>query len=151
MKELISMLIREYDISEKEAQRLFNNYCDAILYNKYLRTNEEYLALTALSKSKQLKLIEFFSSRGFKKEVAKKIIVSAPMLLYCEDFEEQLDIVYKDSSIEGIIIKDEEGVNHPYRIKNNLRCITENPFMLNEMVMDSDSDYKKVYYTRSKR
>ena len=82
MKELISTLIREYDISEKEAQILFNNYCDAILYNKYLRVNEEYLALTALSKSKQLKLIEFFSSRGFKKEVAKKIIVSAPMIQY---------------------------------------------------------------------
>ena len=62
MKELISTLIREYGISEKEAQILFNNYCDAILYNKYLRTKEEYLALTALSKSKQLKLIEFFSS-----------------------------------------------------------------------------------------
>ena len=43
MKELISTLIREYGISEKEAQILFNNYCDAILYNKYIRTNEEYL------------------------------------------------------------------------------------------------------------
>ena len=71
---------------------------------------------------------------------------------YCEGIKcKKILWLNKDSSIEGIIIKDEEGVNHPYRIKNNLRCITENPFMLNEMVMDSDSDYKKVYYTRSKR
>ena len=72
------------------------------------------------------------------------------MIFYCKDFEEQLDIVYKDSEIEGIVITDEDGEVHPYRIKNNRRSITENAFMLKEMVMLSENDFKKVYYTKSK-
>ena len=151
MKTSLAILIKKYKLSDKEVKIFFHNYCDAVLYNRYLREKQEYLKLESISDKKQLELIDFLKSQNIDEKIAKKIIVSAPMLFYCEDFPEQLDFVYKDSDFEGIIIRDEEGNNHPYRIKNTMRCITENPFMLNEIVLSSESDFKKVYYTRNKK
>lgn len=150
MKDLIKLFIKEYQLTEKEISFFFYNYCDAIMYNSYLREKDEYRSVKVLTPERQLELIEFFKRKGINKETAKKILISSPMILYCDNLEEQLDFVYKDATLEGIIIIDDNGKYHPYRIKNNMRSITENPFMLDKLVMSSDSDFKKVYYTKPK-
>lgn len=151
MINLLALLKKEYNLSVMEVDIFVRNYSDAILYNKYLMYCPEYISLEALSPGKQEALVEYFKKRNLDPEICRKIIVSSPMIFYCKDFEQQLDIVYKDSEFEGIVIKDEEGDVHPYRIKNNRRSITENSFMLREMIMLSENDYKKVYYTKSNK
>ena len=150
MIKILSLLRKEYNISVIEIDVFNRNYSDAVLYNPYLMYCPEYLTLEALSLGRQEALIEYFKKRNISPEICRKIIISSPMIFYCKDFEEQLDIVYKDSEIEGIVITDEDGDVHPYRIKNNRRSITENAFMLKEMIMLSENDFKKVYYTKSK-
>ena len=151
MINLLAPLKKEYNLSVMDLDIFKRNYSDAILYNAYLMYCPEYISLDSLSPEKQEALVEYFKKRNLDSETCRKIIVSSPMIFYCKDFEEQLDIVYKDSEFEGIVIKDEEGKIHPYRIKNNLRSITENAFMLKEMIMFSKNDYKKVYYTKANK
>ena len=59
-------------------------------------------------------------------------------------------MIYKDSILEGIIIRDQNNVPHPYRIKKNPRSITENISMVNDLVSSVDNDYKKTYYVKVK-
>ena len=123
-----------------KAKTLLQDEMTSISYNTWIKTleidsiNDNKITLIANSKMQK----DAIESRLFD------LVVNTFNFITNKTCE--IKIVEKSD-----IIKEEERVNHPYRNKNNLRCITENPFMLNEMVMDSDSDYKKVYYTRSKR
>ena len=120
-------------------------------FNKYLFDNSHYSKLDFNSTEMFNALIGFFEKNEVDKPTQKKIVISAPMIFSCEDFNKQLELIYKDSILEGIIIIDQNNVMHPYKIKNNFRSITENSSILNDLVISSDSDYKKVYYTKTKK
>ena len=143
-------LIETFNLNPSEFEIFLSNYYDSMIYNPYLYHNKDYTRLNFNTSEKIIELLLYFEESDIEIPLAKKIVISSPQVFYCTDFREQLDFVYKDSTFEGIIIEDEEGYKHPYRIKDNLRSITENSIMLEHLVLDSESDYKKVYYTRAK-
>ena len=149
--EKFKLLIDTFNLTEKELIVFLHNYRDSFIFNEYLYNSFDYVKLNFLSNELIENLVTFFNENKIEKNMIKKIIISAPMIFSCDNFNQQLDIVYKDSNLEGIIIVDNENNKHPYRIKNNLRSITENQSILDDLIVSSENDYKKVYYTKSKK
>lgn len=140
-------LVNSFGLNEVELQIFLHNYYDSFAFNEYLNDNMDYLRLDFSTISQ---LIEFFDANGIDVETRKRIVISMPMVFSCKNFEQQLRMIYKDSILEGIIIRDQNNVPHPYRIKKNPRSITENISMVNDLVSSVDNDYKKTYYVKVK-
>ncbi|MBE6149814.1 MAG: hypothetical protein E7170_03735 [Firmicutes bacterium] len=145
------LLIETFSLNKKELGILLYNYYDSFAFNKYLFDNSHYSNLDFNSTEMFSNLVSHFEKNCVDEDTQKKIVISSPMVFSCEDFDKQLEFVYKDSNLEGIIIIDQNDVKHPYKIKNSLRSITENSSILNDLVISSNDDYKKVYYTKMKK
>ena len=145
------LLIEVFNLNKKELEMFLFNYYDSFAFNKYLFDNSHYSKLDFNSTEMFSEIIGFFKKNEVDELTQKKIVISAPMIFSCEDFNKQLELIYKDSTLEGIIIIDQNNIMHPYKIKNNFRSITENSSILNDIVISSDRDYKKVYYTKTKK
>lgn len=145
------LLLKLYNFSKEEFITFAYNFYDAIAFNEYLWENEYYLKTDFNSPELYKKLEDFFDKKNIEINSRKKMIISTPMIFSCKDFNSQIDIIYKDSELEGIIIIDENNIKHPYRISNNYRSgIVENKSLLNDLVHTNDNNFKKVYYTKVK-
>ena len=145
--ERYDILVNAFGLNEVELQIFLHNYCSSFAFNEYLNDNMDYLKLDFSTISQ---LTEFFDVNGIDAETRKRIVISMPMVFSCKNFEQQLRMIYKDSILEGIIIRDQNNVPHPYRIKKNPRSITENISMVKDLVSSVDNDYKKTYYVKVK-
>lgn len=145
--ERYDILVNAFGLNEVELRIFLHNYCASFAFNEYLNDNMDYLKLDFSTISQ---LIEFFDAYGIDAETRKRIVISMPMVFSCKNFEQQLRMIYKDSILEGIIIRDQNNVPHPYRIKKNPRSITENISMVKDLVSSVDNDYKKTYYVKVK-
>ena len=122
------------------------NYYDAIAFNDYLK--EDYQRMEFAKDNRLSALLEYMKKRNIGEEMIKKIVISFPQILSCRDFNKQLSFIYKDEKLEGIIIKDEDNNYHAYRMKNNLRSLSENNYLLSDMSNTKDKSYKKIYYSK---
>ncbi len=149
-QEKYNLLSKIYRMNNKENTLFHINYEDALAFNNYLYNSDTYNNVDFNSKELCEKLLNYFIENNISYEDQKKIVISAPMIFSCDDFKEQLDFIYKDQNLEGILIIDQDGVLHPYRMKNIDRNIIENSSLIKDIYLNSNIPYKKVYYTKSK-
>lgn len=146
--------VEKFDLNEDELMIFLCNYYDAVAFNNYLFHSSRYSNFDFNSDDNLLKLIDFFEGNNIDKKTAKEVFISMPMILYCDDLEKDLDLIYKGDDLEGILIYDEEGNCYPYRRIKDLGSIMQNYSLLEELEMNkliNKSNCKKIFNTKKKK
>lgn len=150
MFERCKLLGKIFGLDEAELSMFYFAYQDAVAFNKYLLESKEYINFDFESVKSYIKLFDFFELNGIDKETQKKIITQMPMILSCRDYNSQVKLIYKGGQLEGIIITDDNGVEHPYRLKKSGVSLIENKALLDDLVFSDGFDYQKSYYIKMK-
>ena len=147
--------VETFGMSKDELLAFLVNYHDSYSFNSYL--NVDYLNFDFDSEEYLARLVSFFRTNGVSKDQAKRILISTPLILSCKNPESDLSLIYKDDSIEGIVVYDERGDYHLYRKKSNaLRSIIPTNSFMEDLSVDennrlilSNTRYRKKYYVKN--
>lgn len=142
-------LTQKFKMSEQETILFLYNYIDSKIFNDYLDYN--YYNIDFNSSELMDKLYDFFEKNNIDDLTKKRIIISSPLIFSCDNFDQQLDIIYKDNKLEGIVIFDKKNNKHCYLLKNNLRSINENKYINDDLLISDNTIYKKSYYIKKDR
>ncbi|MEE3343197.1 MAG: hypothetical protein VZS44_03815 [Bacilli bacterium] len=138
-----------FGMNDDELVLFLFNFYDSVAFNRYYP--KDFLNFDFNSDEELAKYVDFFNSNNIDVKTAKELFISIPSMLSCDNPMEDIDIIYKDDNVEGLVIYDRDNYCHPYRKTNNMRSIMENHSFVNDLKKNSlmNKKYTKSFYLKN--
>lgn len=135
-------VMKLFHMGEEDLVRFLFNFYDSVAFNRYYP--DDYLEFDFNSEEELFKYVEFFNNNNIDKKTAKELFISIPSMLACKNPMEDIDIIYKDDDVEGLVIYDKDNYSHPYKRTDDMRSIMEDHSFVADLVKGNLDNKKNI-------